>query len=103
MKTNKINVICFGPGWRNEPIYLNRLVSKYRKSKIILNFPRQDSGFSDRVFQALGAGSFLLSKFCSDLERVFKKEIHLDWFKTPEECLKLVEFYLEHDNIREKI
>ncbi len=103
LRDNKIKVICFGLRWENKPIYLERLVKEYRRSKIILNFPRQDSGFSDRVFQALGTGSFLLTKFCSDLERVFKKEIHLDWFKTPEECLKLVEFYLENDGIREKI
>jgi spore maturation protein CgeB len=100
---NRINVICFGPGWKNKPIYLTELVGKYQASKIILNFPKVDSGFSIRVFQAMGTGSFLLSKYSSDLEKIFKKEEHIDWFKTPQECLKLVRFYLENDKIREKI
>jgi len=84
-------------------IYLEKLVETYRKSKIILNFPKIDSGFSDRVFQVLGTKSLLLSKYCSDLERVFKKEIHLDWFNSPEECLELIDFYLKNHNIREKV
>ncbi|NVM34383.1 MAG: glycosyltransferase [Candidatus Lokiarchaeota archaeon] len=103
LRNNKINVECYGNGWENKPIYLKKLVNKYRKSKIILNFPRQDSGFSDRVFQAIGTKTFLLSKYCSDLERVFKRGIHLDWFRTPEECLDMIKFYLEHEDIREQI
>jgi glycosyltransferase involved in cell wall biosynthesis len=98
-----INVECFGRGWENKPIFFEDLVKKYRNSKIVLNFPREDSGFSDRVFQVMGTGSFLLSKYCSDLKRVFKRKIHLDWFETPEECINLIKFYLENDEIREKI
>lgn len=103
LRKNNINVTCYGPGWENKPIYLEELVKKYRQSKIILNFPREDSGFSDRVFQAMGTSSLLLSRFCSDLERVFKKSIHMDWFKTLEECLKLIKYYLENNEIREKV
>ena len=103
LKKNNINIVCYGKGWNNKPVYLKKLVKKYRKSKIILNFPREDSGFSDRVFQSMGTGSFLLSRYCSDLERVFKKGVHLDWFETPEECLKLIEYYLDNEALREKI
>lgn len=103
LRKNNINVICHGPKWENKPIYFDELISKYRKSKIVLNFPQVDSGFSDRVFHVLGTGSFLLSKYCSDLKRIFKKEVHLDWFETPEECLKLTKFYLNNDEVRENI
>lgn len=103
LRQNNINVICHGPKWENKSIYFDELISKYRKSKIILNFPQVDSGFSDRVFHVLGTGSFLLSKYCSDLKRIFKRGVHLDWFKTPEECLKLVKYYLKNDTIRERI
>ena len=51
----------------------------------------------------MGTGSFLLSKYCSDLKRIFKRKIHLDWFDTPEECLDLIKFYLENDKAREAI
>ncbi|MFX1393587.1 MAG: glycosyltransferase [Promethearchaeota archaeon] len=103
LRENQINVNCFGPGWENEPIYFNDLVKLYRRSKIILNFPKEDSGFSDRVFHVMGTGSFILSLYCSDLPKIFKKEKHMDWFKSEEECLKLINYYLENDDLREKI
>lgn len=103
LRKNKINVLCHGPGWKNEPIYFEKLVNKYRTSRVVLNFPKEDSGFSDRVFHVLGCGSFMLTKYCSDLPKLFEKETHLDWFNTPEECLKLVNYYLEHEAVRERI
>ncbi|MFX0069906.1 MAG: glycosyltransferase [Candidatus Hermodarchaeota archaeon] len=103
LRNNRINVVCHGPKWENKSIYFNDLILKYRKSKIILNFPRADTGFSDRVFHVLGTGSFLLSKYCSDLNRIFQRGVHMDWFETPEECLKLIKYYLKNEEIREKI
>ncbi|MFX1258419.1 MAG: glycosyltransferase [Promethearchaeota archaeon] len=103
LRQNKINVKCYGPGWKHGSIYFNELIKRYRKSKIILNFPKTDSGFSDRVFQVMGVGSFMLSKYCTDLPKIFKKGKHMDWFKTPEECLKLIKYYLDNDETREKI
>ncbi|MFW6311192.1 MAG: glycosyltransferase family protein, partial [Nanoarchaeota archaeon] len=80
LKKNGIYVKCYGDGWHNQSIYLEDLVEKYRKSKIILNFTRRKIGFSIRVFQALGTGSFVLSEYCRDLEKIFNKREHLDWF-----------------------
>ena len=103
LRKNKIDVKVFGPGWKNKPLYLEDLAEKYRVSKIILNFTKKDSGFSNRIFYAMGTGSFLMSKYCSDLPRLFKKRVHMEWFKSPEECLRLIKLYLENDEIREKI
>lgn len=103
LKKNKINVYCFGKGWENNPIYLEELASNYRKSKIILNFTRGNIGFSDRVFLSMGTGTLLLTEYCNDIGKLFKKKIHLDWFKTPEELLKLINFYLKNDELREKL
>ncbi|MHA1436479.1 MAG: glycosyltransferase family protein [Promethearchaeota archaeon] len=103
LRKNGVKITCFGNGWKNKPIYLNELVEKYQKSKIVLNFPREDSGFSIRVFQVMGVGSFLLSEYCSDLKYIFKKGVHLDYFKNSKECLDLVNYYLENDKVREKI
>jgi len=100
---NGVNIVCYGKGWNNKSIFLEELVDKYRKSKIILNFHKEDSGFSIRVFQVIATGSFLLSEYCSDLERIFEKAVHLDWFNNAEECLKLIKFYLENEETREKI
>lgn len=99
----KINVKCYGKGWPNGPIYLEKLVKKYRHSKIILNFLRLETGFSIRIFQAMGTKSLLLSEYCPDLAKTFKKGVHLDWFKTPEECFMMIKFYLENETKREEI
>ncbi|MFX0069902.1 MAG: glycosyltransferase [Candidatus Hermodarchaeota archaeon] len=103
LRENGINIQCYGVGWENKPIYLYELVKKYHTTKIILNFPREDSGFSVRVFQVMGTASFLLSGYCLDFENFFKKGVHLDWFKTPEECLNLIKYYLKNGEIREQI
>lgn len=103
LEKNNISIICYGSGWKNKPIYLERLVYKYRASKIILNFTEGKIGFSVRVFQAMGTGSFLISEYCKDLEKIFKKGVHLDWFKTPNELLKIVNYYLKNEIIREDI
>ena len=103
LEKNHIKVICFGKGWKNKPIYLDELVENYQKSKIILNFTRGNVGFSIRIFQAIGTGSFLLSEYCLDLEELFKKGEHLDWFKSENELVNLINYYLENDVIRENI
>ena len=51
----------------------------------------------------MGTGSFLISEYCQDLERFFKKGVHLEWFKTPDDLLDLVNYYLRKDILREKI
>ncbi|MFX0072313.1 MAG: glycosyltransferase [Candidatus Hermodarchaeota archaeon] len=103
LRKNNININCYGPGWENKPIYIDKLVNEYKKSKIVLNFTRDKIGFSDRVFLTLGTNSFLISEYCRDLERFFKKGIHLEWFKSPEELLRLSKYYLENDEEREAI
>lgn len=100
---NNINIITYGKKWPNKPIYLEELVKKYRQSKIILNFLRFETGFSIRIFQAIATNSLLLSEYCPDFDMIFKKGVHLDWFKTPEECLKMIKYYLENDKKREEI
>ena len=51
----------------------------------------------------MGSGSFLLSEYCKDLEKYFKRKIHLDWFKSENELVSLINYYLENDVIRENI
>jgi len=103
LENNNINVVCYGQGWKKHPVQINKIKDKYNNTKIILNFTRGNIGFSDRVFQVLGTRSFLISEYCKDLEKFFKKGVHLEWFNTPEELLELIQFYLKNDVLRENI
>jgi len=103
LKNNGVRVECYGDGWINGPIYQQLLNEKYKQSRIILNLCRRGMGFSIRVFQAMGSGSFLLSEHCRDLDEMFIRKEHLDWFETPKECLDLICNYLAHEREREII
>jgi len=99
-----ISVDCFGKGFPAGPIYSYDLAQIYRESKIILNLNhRPGGGFSLRVFQAMGTGSMLLSEYCQDLEAIFKRHQHLDWFNDSDECVKLIRHYLDDEQERERI
>lgn len=98
-----IQVICYGGGWENPPIYQSELVNKYHQSRIVLNLCRDGKGFSIRVFQAVGSGAFLLSDYCEDLKHIFARGEHLDWAETPEEMADKVIYYLEQAEQREAI
>jgi len=92
-----ITVVCFGEGWENGPVYQAELVDIYCKSRVVLNFCRPGSGFSIRIFQVMGAGVFLLSEYCSDMEDLFERGVHLDWFKDTQELVEKTHYYL-NDN-----
>lgn len=103
LRNNDINVRCFGRGWEHSPVYLTELADIYRKSKVVLNFTREKAGFSIRVFQAMGTGTFLISEFCSDLKKNFTKGKHMEWFNNKEDLLQLINFHLNQDLERERI
>ncbi len=98
-----INVVCYGEGWKNKPIFREKLVDVYRKSRIVLNFCRSGAGFSIRVFQVMGTEAFLLSGYCPDLENFFERGIHLGWFKGKKGMVDKIRYYLQHEEEREHI
>ncbi len=103
IRSHGFRVIHYGPGTENDSIYLEDLATLYCRSKIVLNLNRSSVGFSDRVFQVLGTGTFLLSEYCQDLELFFKRKEEVDWFYSKEECVDLISYYLEDELSREII
>ncbi len=103
IRSNGFKVIHYGSDTENGSIYLEDLVKLYCRSKIVLNLNQSAVGFSDRVFQVMGTGTFLLSEYCQDLEYFFKRKEELDWFSSKEECVDLISFYLEDELTREII
>ena len=86
---------------------LNRL---YGSSQVVvgdslcLNFDYPDY-WSDRVFETLGRGGFMIHPYIKGMERVFEDREHLVFydFGDFDQLKKLVDYYLEHDAEREQI
>ncbi len=59
--------------------------------------------FSNRTWITLGCGGFLLTSYSPGLETIFTKGVHLEWYRTHQECLDLIEYYLHHEAERKRI
>ena len=58
---------------------------------------------SMRTFEVLGSGGFHLTQWTPAIESMFKNHYHLVWSNSAEETLDLVNYYLAHPELREKI
>lgn len=58
---------------------------------------------SDRLINYLGCGAFVLAKAVPDSALLFEDRKHLRYFSSKQECLELVDYYLKHDDERNKI
>lgn len=58
---------------------------------------------SDRLWRIMASGSFCLTAYFPGIERIFEKEIHLDWFNDFDEMVRLIDFYLSDDKERKSI
>lgn len=74
----------------------------YCQSKIVLNVSIQDD-LNMRVFEALGAGSFLLTNDLPTLQDVFQDGVHLVTYKNLDDAVEKARYYLTHDEERQKI
>lgn len=51
----------------------------------------------------MGAGGFVLSTYCPETAELFKEDKEIVFFRTPEELLDKVEFYLTHEEERRQV
>ena len=58
---------------------------------------------SDRLVNCLACGTFVLSKRVPDSDLLFRDSVHLRYFDSVDEFFDLADWYLEHDEEREKI
>jgi predicted CoA-binding protein len=75
-------------------------------AKIVLGCDRAtglESYFSNRTWLTLGCGGFLLTNYQPALEELFKTGEHLAWYRSEEECMKLIDHYLKHEDERKSI
>ena len=87
-------------------------VSSHREQKIVFNLSKINlnittkpiiSGLSLRVWDVMGSGGFLLSNYQEEIEDYFVIGEDIEVFSSEQELIEKVGFYLEHEEIREKI
>ena len=77
----------------------------YKDSKIVLNdYGDIANGIAvnQRIFEVLGIGSFLLTKYSSNLEKEFPKDLFVT-FKDSTDCIDKCNYYLNNEAEREEI
>ena len=75
---------------------------KFSLSKIVFNISIKDD-INMRVFETLSTGSFILTNWIPTLGELFEDGKHLVTYKTLDEMVEKVKYYLEHDDERERI
>lgn len=84
----------------------DQLPCAYSSAKIVLGLHSvidSPSMMSMRTFEALGCGAFFLTHWTPAIENFFKNHFHLVWSRHPDETLELVRFYLQREDLRQKI
>lgn len=77
----------------------------YAGSKINLNISLKgiEGGTPQRVMDIMGAGGFVLTNYCEETAELFEEDKEIVMFRTPEELVYKVGYYLEHEREREQI
>jgi len=84
----------------------DKLCKVYSSCKIALGdkYPGVNEGYwSNRVYLALGCGAFFLTPYIKGLEKEFENKKHLVWFKSIDEAIGLIDYYLYHPTKRKEI
>ena len=106
----KLPITIYGPNWPDgvsKGEYLdNRILRKYYSSaKIVLNDTREGMkqfGFiSNRIFDASACGTLVISDYVKEIEDVYGDSVPM--WKTNEELVELVKYYLDPKNEKERL
>lgn len=77
----------------------------FNRSKINLNITIRSiqSGLSQRIWDVLGCGGFLLTNYQEELPEYFEIGKDLECYENIEDCLQKTQYYMAHDDIRQEI
>jgi len=115
LKDNGVNIRVFGVGWE-DCVDLNdicvrqknsdEIVNIINQSKINLCFSQTGMGsyqMKAKIFETNSCRAFTLCEYARDYLDYFKEGKEIIFFKTKEELLEKINFYLKHEKQREKI
>lgn len=74
-------------------------------SKITINHHGSIPPYANnmRLYEATGAGALLITDWKKNITDMFEPDKEIVAYRTPDECAELVQYYLDHDEEREKI
>lgn len=77
----------------------------FHKSKITLNHHGDVAPYANnlRLYEATGVGTLLITDWKVNLNEMFEPGREAVAYRSPEECVELIQYYLEHDDEREAI
>ncbi len=115
------NASIWGPKWRKknnkdkkmlriikgDGIYNDDVAKFYSTTRININIDAWynyiPSGVSLRIFDIPACGGFLLTDFVEELPELYKLPEEMETFKTQDEFIGKIKYYLKNDKKREKI
>ncbi len=119
LKKNKIAIQCFGENQNSSFLSQKKYFDTIKNTKINLNLSSLSHNFDEiffkkkkisklknmqgRIFEVLSCKCFLLTEYNSTLSHFFKPGRDFEVFKTNNELLKKIKFYLKNNKSREKI
>ncbi|MCE5286504.1 MAG: glycosyltransferase [Pelosinus sp.] len=127
LKELGIDVQCFGAGWPNSRVSFAQMEQIFRVSKINLNIsnsanndirfvlcneeiheawktnPKRAEQIKARNFEIPLSGGFQLTNYVLHLEDYLKIGDEVAVYTTPEECAQQIQYFLQHQEKREKI
>jgi len=115
LKRNGIKIALFGPGWEKHknlkdiyggPLESGEMVNIINQSKISLCFSRGSDGNLHENYRFFEAGScnvFVLTEFFKGYSPEFKEGKDIITFRTKEEMLAKIKYFLKNNKKREEI
>lgn len=105
LRKKKINVSCYGYGWKNKPLKYSEFRKKVNNSKISINFSKSRKGVLQtkaRIFENTGCGSMCITQTSRNLRKYFSLSEVVD-FITLDELEKKIKYFLKNSKKRDAI
>lgn len=95
--------ITIDPSWLHGPLPFHECNKVYNSAKINIGFQNYTTQVTQRTYEVLGAGGFLLSQDTPAVRQLFEPGKHLVVSSSPQETLNNVIYYLQAEGERQTI
>ncbi|WP_456298070.1 CgeB family protein [Alkaliphilus pronyensis] len=89
--------------WLRGHLLYGETASVYRKSKIVLGVQNSEEQVTQRTFEILGSGGFMIASRTKALSSMFKDKVEIVLSSSPTETVELVNYYINRPDIRYEI